>query len=151
MPNHFHFLIHANQKSIKIVQDGSFPRQRFSQSIKQLLSSYAKGVNTQWKRTGSLFQQKTKAICVSGRENHYAETVFHYIHQNPMKAGIVARMEDWHFSSLREYLRGSGFCNQALAKEMLAINFSSLYEESYQVTPDLFEDEKVMPSLSLFR
>jgi putative transposase len=136
MPNHFHFLIHANKKSIRIIEDGSFPRQCFSQAIKQLLSSYTKAINKRMKRTGSLFQQKTKAICVSGSENNYAEAVFHYIHQNPIRAGLVSKIEDWPYSSFGEYFSGNGFCNQDLAQEILDINFSHLYQESYQVIPD---------------
>jgi putative transposase len=131
MPNHFHFLVYANERSIIEIKDGSFPRQLFSQSTKQLLSSYTKAINKKMNRTGSLFQQKTKAICVTENERH-AETVFHYIHQNPMKAGLVSKMEDWEYSSFNEYLVGKGFCNQNLARRVLEINFSKLYEESYQ-------------------
>src|SRR5579863_6023331 len=58
MPNHFHFLVHANSNSTQITKDGSFERQQFSQGTKMLLSSYSKAVNKQQKRTGSLFQQK---------------------------------------------------------------------------------------------
>ncbi len=136
MPNHFHFLVHAHSKSVRLIKDGSFPRQQFSQAIKQLLSSYTKAVNNQNSRTGSLFQQKTKAVRTSGEFGH-SETAFHYIHQNPMKAGLVSRMEDWPYSSFNEYLGGSGLCNQALAKEILEINFPSLYQESYQVIRDV--------------
>ncbi len=131
MPNHFHFLVHANEKSIIKIDDGSFPRQSFSQAIKHLLSSYTKAVNIQMKRTGSLFQQKTKAICVSTNDLH-AENVFHYIHQNPMIAGLVSKMEDWKYSSFGEYINGGGFCNHDLARLNLQINFSRLYQESYR-------------------
>lgn len=143
MPNHFHFLIHANEFSIPIIKDGSFERQRFSQGIKQLLSSYAKAINKQENRTGSLFQQKTKALHVSDPKNNYAPTVFHYIHQNPLKARLVNRMEDWEFSSFGEYLResGVGLCNKSRAIELLDINPGRIYEDSYlmQVLIDPFE------------
>jgi len=134
MPNHFHFLVHANKNSIPIINDGSFERQRFSQAIKQLLSSYTKAVNKQENRTGSLFQQKTKAICVTANPGHDT-TAFHYIHQNPVKAGLVKRLEDWEFSSYTDYL-GSGkykLCNVKLAHERLAINYHRFAEESYRV------------------
>jgi len=141
MPNHFHFLIHANSNSVPIIKDGSFERQQFSQGTKQLLSSYTKAINKQEGRTGSLFQQKTKAICVSANERHDT-TVFHYIHQNPMKARMVKRMEDWEFSSFKDYIgiRKETLCNLNLAKELLNINFNKLYEESYQVINFEFED-----------
>jgi len=135
MPNHFHFLIHANSSSVSIIKDGSFERQQFSQGIKQLLSSYTKAINKQHRRTGSMFQQKTKAVCVTESVNHDI-TAFHYIHQNPMKAGLVKKMEDWEFSSFIDYLgmRQETLCNLNLAKERLNINFDNFYAESYQVT-----------------
>ncbi len=141
MPNHFHLLIHANSQSIQTINDGSFARQQFSQGIKQLLSSYTKGINKQEKRVGSLFQQKTKAICVTNNENHDT-TAFHYIHQNPMKAGLVKRMEDWEYSSFKDYLclREESLCNIDLAKEHLDINFDKLCEESYRVINFEFKD-----------
>lgn len=134
MPNHFHMLIHANSFSTPIITDGSFERQQFSQGIKQLLSSYTKAINKQERRTGSLFQQKTKAICVSDNKWHDT-TAFHYIHQNPLKARLVKKMEDWEFSSFKDYLglRKETLCNLRLAKERLNINFDKLYEESYKV------------------
>jgi putative transposase len=134
MPNHFHMLIHANSFSTPIIKDGSFERQQFSQGIKQLLSSYTKAINKQEGRTGSLFQQKTKAICATAK-NHHDTTVFHYIHLNPLKARLVRKLEDWEFSSYKDYLglRKETLCNIALATERLAINFDQLYEESYQV------------------
>lgn len=133
MPNHFHFLIHANASSVPMIQDGSIDRQQFSHGVRQLLSSYAKAINKQEGRTGSLFQQKTKAKCAGEDKREYARTVFHYIHQNPLKATLVARMEDWEFSSFNEYMgKGSnGICNQERAVKLLDLNPGRFYEESY--------------------
>src|SRR5258706_6228780 len=132
MPNHFHFLIHANDSSVRIIKDGSFERQQFSQGIKMLLSSYAKAINKQEKRTGSLFQQKTKALFVSDSKNNRPQTVFHYIHQNPLKAGLVTKIEDWEYSSFNEY-QGQGnesLCNRNLAQECLDLDLTKFYEDS---------------------
>ncbi|MCE2894501.1 MAG: transposase [Flammeovirgaceae bacterium] len=132
MPNHFHLLIHANTNSTIVIKDGSFERQQFSQGIKQLLSSYTKAINKQEKRTGSLFQQKTKAICTD-RKDH-ALTAFHYIHQNPLRAGLVKKMEEWPHSSYQEYLGSrKSICNKALVTELLALDPSRFYEDSYKV------------------
>lgn len=134
MPNHFHFLIHANANSVPMVQDRSIDRQQFSQGIKVLLSSYARGINRQEDRVGSLFQQKTKGINVSDDSRDYALTAFHYVHQNPMRAGLVDSMEDWEYSSFREYL-GKGntsLCNRELAIKLLDLNPDRLYEEAYE-------------------
>ena len=135
MPNHFHFLVHANELSTPIIKDGSFERQRFSQGIKQLLSSYAKAINKQEGRTGSLFQQKTKGRHVNELGHDYSLRAFHYVHQNPLRAGLVDRMEDWEFSSFREYM-GEGkvvLCNRDLAKELLEVDLNRFYYEAYRV------------------
>jgi len=133
MPNHFHFLIQANSASVPVIRDGSLERQRFSQGIKQLLSSYAKGVNKQEGRTGSLFQQKTKGVQVSGVDQNYPLTAFHYIHQNPVRAGLVERMEDWEFSSFREYASQltPGLCNKELAISQLDLVPELFLKDSY--------------------
>jgi len=133
MPNHFHFLIHANAMSTPLIQDGSIDRQQFSQGIKHLLSSYARAINKQEGRIGSLFQQKTKGRLVAVEEPLYARTAFHYIHQNPVKAGLVDRMEDWEFSSFREYSGESktALCNKNLAFELLDLSPDRFYVDSY--------------------
>ena len=135
MPNHFHFLVYGNEFSTPIIRDGSFERQRFSQGIKQLLSSYAKAINKQEGRTGSLFQQKTKGVHVNDHDHDYSLTAFHYVHQNPLRAGLVDRMEDWEFSSFREYM-GEGkvmLCNRDLARELLDLDLNRFYDEAYRV------------------
>lgn len=134
MPNHFHFLIHANSKSTPTIKDGSFERQNFSQAIKQLLSSYTKAINKQEGRTGSLFQQKTKAICLS-RDSDYLFTVFNYIHQNPVKAGLTQKLEDWAFSSFSEYIKQNKFslCNKEISTKYIGLNMERFYDESYKV------------------
>lgn len=135
MPNHFHFLIHANTDSVIEIKDGSFPRQQFSQSIKQLLSSYTKAINKQKGFTGSLFQQKTKAVCVTDNNQFYGSTTFHYIHQNPFKAGLVKKIEDWDYSSFKDYigLRNGNLCNKQLAFQLLDLDRETLYKDSYNV------------------
>lgn len=89
--------------------------------------------------TGSLFQQKTKAVCVNADPDYsYALTAFHYIHQNPMRAGLVKKMEDWEFSSFKDYLglRAGKLCNQSLAGRLLDLDVKHLYKESYAIIRD---------------
>jgi REP element-mobilizing transposase RayT len=145
MPNHFHFLIHANASSIVLIKDGGIDRQMFSQGIKQLLSAYAKGINKQEGRTGSLFQQKTKALPVTGPVCSYALTAFHYIHQNPLRAGLVDRLEDWEYSSVREYIDpgSSSLCNKELAAQLLDLRPGRFLEDSYLALRRAGEGAKV--------
>jgi REP element-mobilizing transposase RayT len=115
MPNHFHFLIQANVETCRKVQKTNYEISSFSEGMRKTLSSYTKGLQIQQRFTGSLFQQKTKCKCLD--KGDYGERVFHYIHQNPVRAGLVKKMEDWEFSSFRDYaaLRNGSFCNKALA------------------------------------
>ena len=143
MPNHFHFLIHANQRTTEAKKVGHIYKNILSEGIRNLLQSYAKGINNQNYSTGSLFQQNTKAKNVTRRDNLYPEICFHYNHQNPMKAGIVRKMEDWDYSSFRDYtgFRNGTLCNQTLAFELLDLSRESFYDDSYRVIPHNLLDE----------
>jgi REP element-mobilizing transposase RayT len=105
MPNHFHFLVNTNLQSIKIRKVGSLNLSELSNGIRMLLSSYSLAINKQEKSTGSQFRQNTQAKLLNIEEVNYPFTCFQYIHQNPLKAGLVERMEDWEYSSFKDYLK----------------------------------------------
>lgn len=121
MPNHFHFIVQANEKSIKERKSfGGKPMQEFAYRIGILLSSYSQAINKQNKTTGSLFQQKTKAkiLCeeIDGKKENYLENCFFYIHSNPVKAGLVKDLNDWPYSSYLDYIgqRKGALCNKEI-------------------------------------
>lgn len=122
-------------------------------SIGVLLRSYTRAINTQEGRTGSLFRKTTKAICLNQingitspwytafgvtfmkvdiPEYQYPQTCFNYIHQNPVKAGLVAKAEDWEFSSFIDLLgiRGGTFINRERV-EKLGLIASSAHDQAY--------------------
>jgi putative transposase len=133
MPNHFHFLIYSNNESIKITS-GIQPRQQLTENIRLLLSSYTKAINKQRGFTGSLFQPKTKAKLIDYNDDHL-EIAFHYVHQNPLAAGLVKSMEDWKFSSFNDYagLRKGNLCNMSLARELINLDSKSFVNDSYRI------------------
>ena len=118
MPNHFHFLISTYD---------NFDPLQFSNGFKTLLSSYTKAINLQEKRTGSLFQQNSKSKCLTAltnyKTNNYGFVCFNYIHQNPVKAGLANNLDDWEFSSFRDYagLRNGTMCCKEIAYNMIGI------------------------------
>jgi putative transposase len=150
MPNHFHFLIHADERIEKILEHLPITKNVLSEGIRNLLSSYAKGINEQEKRVGNLFQQKTKAKCLTEEigvphyrdfqtiNSNYSLACFHYIHQNPCKAGLVIKMEDWPYSSFIDYLafRQDSLCNLPLALQLLDLNGNTFYADSYRSIPE---------------
>ncbi len=143
MPTHFHFLVHTNERSCLSLKNSVIPTQHLTEGVRLLLSSYAKGINKARGESGNLFQQKTKAKCISEGSEHYELIAFHYIHQNPIKAGIVKKIEDYEFSSFRDYigLRNGKICNKSLAYELLDLNNDTLYHDSYNIIPTNFEQK----------
>ncbi len=126
MPNHFHFIIMVNEYGCSSeAAFGEKAMQLFPKHIGKLLSSYSQAINKERGTTGSMFQQKTKAKSVLEsfegiiRQNtgqHYLITALRYIHQNPVRAGLVAAEADWRYSSYLDYagLRNGSLCNKEL-------------------------------------
>lgn len=143
MPNHFHLLIQANEATEKLVKEKPIPINALTEGIRLLLSTYSQGVQKQQNLRGNLFQQKTKSKCA----DEYLTTVFHYIHQNALKAGLVNRIEDYSWCSFREYLINTpdGLCNTSVAYDFMNLDTGRFLEDSYAVISDdkvkLFELE----------
>jgi len=133
MPNHFHFLIHTSEDACKVARNKKTGSSIHNQQILArewgvLLSGYTKAINKQEGRTGSLFRGQTKYkecfyegfATVDHSDNlAYAPTCFRYVHQNPVKAGLVAKSTEWLYSSAMDYakLRNGTLCNQVLAQD----------------------------------
>ena len=88
MNNHFHLFI-------KQTDDFSI-----SLFISSLLNSYVKSINKKYKRTGTLFESKTKSRQIS--DESYFKWIIKYILVNPVKAGLVKIISDWEFSNARD-------------------------------------------------
>jgi len=135
MPNHFHFFIHSDQRTIATKPLGRLQKNVLSEGIRILLSSYTQAINNENNSTGSLFQQNTKVKPIVSGDANYDLTCLHYIHQNPLVAKLVTRMEDWPYSSFVDYcgLRDGSLCNKEMAIKLLGLNMKSFYEESYKM------------------
>ncbi|MGB0881550.1 MAG: transposase [Vicingaceae bacterium] len=138
MPNHFHLMVWVGDLETRpTAQSGRTGSDIFSRKTGTLLSSYTRVINKQQNRTGSLFQQKTKAKCLTQSGENYPKICFHYIHQNPLRAKLVTKMEDWEFSSFKDYvaLRNGTLAEIKFCKEKIeiAITPEELYQESYSI------------------
>ena len=144
MPNHFHFLIYANEKSAEKVKVGGLEVSAFANGMRLMMSKYAQTINLRFARKGSLFRQRTKAKNLTERSDpagqtvvgsEYAFTCFQYIHQNPYKAGLVQKIEDWEFSSFRDYagLRKGTLCNQVRCNQFIDFDKDNFIQQSYSV------------------
>ena len=146
MPNHFHLMVHVNQLQIELSEQVTSSHlltktRSLNDSISILLRSYTRAIQKQENRTGSLFQNRTKALCLTQTEGispawfqskygamihvdypekAYPQVCFDYIHANPVKDGLVKRTADWEFSSALDY---SGDRNGKLINKETATKF----------------------------
>ena len=138
MPNHFHFLVNTTKNSTVPVKLGQLTSTALNNGFRLLLSGYANEFNKKYGRTGSLFRQKTKFKNLENEaessDNNYPFVCFHYIHQNPFVANLCPKMEDWEFSSFRDYLgiRNGTLITKRPAYDLIGISLDGFYEESYQ-------------------
>lgn len=89
MTNHYHLLL-----SLQEAPDG-----RLVRGMQRLNSCFAKQFNQRHRRVGHLYQGRYHAILVQ-RERHLIELT-RYVVLNPVRAGIVAHVAEWPWSSYR--------------------------------------------------
>lgn len=149
MPNHFHLMIHIVSPEIRLVNDDyKFKTRTINTTLGILLRSYTNALQNQEGFTGSLFQQHTKAICLTDpkgitsaylntifgtrinyipAEKQYPQVCFDYIHQNPVNSGLTRKAEVWDFSSAKDY---AGLRNGSLIAKKVAEEFGLVYNIS---------------------
>ena len=90
MSNHVHIVMkEKNQGDISLI-------------MKRILTKYARWYNIKYGRSGALIANRYKSVPVEIDE--YFLNLIRYIHQNPIKAGIAIKCEDYLYSSYNEYL-----------------------------------------------
>ncbi len=107
MGNHVHLLLKVGHVSISSV-------------MKRIGVSYVWYYNNKYDTVGSLFQDRFKSENVESVR--YFLTVTRYIHQNPLKAGIVTRPEEWKWSSCRIYYGGKAGYLQGLLDDYFVLS-----------------------------
>ncbi len=90
MPNHYHWLIR---------QDGEHRAGLLPQRV---FNSYTKAYNKRYDHSGTLFEGNYKVIHV--QEEAHLLHLCRYIHANPVKDGLVARLTDWPYSNYPEWI-----------------------------------------------
>jgi putative transposase len=152
MPNHFHWLIrmHDDYDSIRpqnlesLAAPVVLPMNR---SISTLLSSYTKAMNRMYDRSGKLIRSNTKAKPLnkcSVTDDFYPLICFNYIHQNPLKSGLVKTLEGWKFSSFRDYagIRNGTLCDIELTKQLLElpVDNNKFIKQAYHTIPSELQE-----------
>ncbi len=145
MPDHFHFMLLAGKSGSEKLQQGGITIDKLTNGFRMLLSHYARIFNNEYGRSGSVFRQKTKAICLTdivpatkkkSRPKELLSQCFHAIHQKPFVSQLVTRIEDWEFSSFPEYSmeKTGGICDKELARKFCGYQPADFIEKSYNLT-----------------
>lgn len=100
MTNHVHMLLKTETEEIGDI-------------IRRINVGYAQYHNIKTGRTGHLFHNRFKSEPVN--TDDYFLTVLRYIHQNPVKAGMVKRIEDYRWSSYNAYIKNDILIDTAYA------------------------------------
>lgn len=88
MPNHFHLALWPRQ-------DGDLSR-----FMQWLLTAHVRRSHHHYQSSGHVWQGRFKAFPI--QQDEHLLTVLRYIERNALRAGLVARAEDWLWASLRE-------------------------------------------------
>lgn len=128
MPNHFHFLIQTTSKSVMTFKSGSLELNKLTNSLRLLLSEYAQEFNKKYKRSGSLFRQKTKFKIVDYSDPMYLKNVFKYVLSNPIEAKLVSNLDDWPYSSFLDLIgkRQGKLCDLKTCYSIFQANLEDL-------------------------
>jgi len=89
MPNHYHLAIRT-------------PSGNLSRFMRHLNGVYTQRFNREHRRDGPLFRGRYKGILVE--EDSYLLEVVRYIHNNPVKAKLVDRLNRFNWSSHKAYM-----------------------------------------------
>lgn len=104
MGNHVHLLLKVQNDGLETI-------------FKRIGGRYVYYYNVKYQRIGHLFQDRFKSEPVD--DDAYFLTVLRYIHQNPVKAKLCSKVEDYPFSSFTEYLHESTFVDTEFALSMI--------------------------------
>jgi putative transposase len=134
MTNHTHLHLQTSDTSPTII-------------MSHLNTKFAKYFNKKYDFTGHVFEKRYGAELLDSLD--YEFDVSKYIHLNPLKAGLVAELEDYPWSSYNAYVNGE--VNELVDTKHLLSYFpapASKHYEKYIKTPlvdlFLFEHKVVM-------
>lgn len=116
MNNHVHVLLREGETGI-------------SKIMKRLGTSYAFWYNWKYQRNGHVFQDRFKSECIE--DDNYLKTVIRYILQNPLKAGMVEKPENYKWSSCKSYYGDTAYDNLTDTEFVLGL-FGEVKEKAIQ-------------------
>ena len=87
--------------------------------MKRILTKYARWYNIKYGRSGALIANRYKSVPVEMDE--YFLHLLRYVHQNPIKAGITDKIENYPYSSFLEYVTESDLTDTDFVLQMIGL------------------------------
>lgn len=126
MGNHVHLLLQEGNEELAV-------------TMKRLGVSYAWFYNCKYRTTGHLFQDRYRSEKVES--DKYLTAVIRYIHQNPVKAGMVKKPETWKWSSCNAYYLGKDYPFLLLDSNMILGIFSEDNKTALQMFKEFNDND----------
>ncbi len=124
MSNHVHLLMKEGKEDLGI-------------AFRRIGASYVFWYNWKYSRIGHLFQDRYKSETVEA--DSYFLAVMRYIHQNPVKAGIVKEIQAYPWSSYGEYTNKGRICDTRFVLSLFSADSTDalfLWEKFHQENND---------------
>jgi putative transposase len=127
MYNHFHLIVETHEANL-------------SAAMQWLNISYAAWYNKKHTRSGHVFQGRFKSYLIDADE--YLTTVSRYIHLNPVRARVVEKPVDYHWSSYR-YFTSEQKAPEWLETRMVLELFSAKTKKAIGAYKGFVEDIRI--------
>ena len=136
MGNHVHLLIKEEKEKIEKI-------------FRRIGARYVYWYNWKYKRSGHLFQDRFKSEAVEN--DAYLITVLRSIHQNPTKAGLCKRLNEYKWSSYCEYVGKDGLTDVAFVLDIIGRDNIERYmnEQSNDRMLEIEEENKRLTNIEL--
>ena len=86
--------------------------------MKRILTKYARWYNIKYGRSGALIANRYKSVPIEIDE--YFLQLIRYVHQNPIKAGITDKLENYRYSSFVEYINEKDITDTDFLLQMIS-------------------------------
>ena len=108
MNNHVHLLVYVDDVN------------NLSKFMHRINTIYASYYNRENNRVGYVFRNRYQVQTI--KDEMHLKTCIVYIHNNPVKAGIVRKCNEYNYSSFYEYIEKAEVISIQVLKEILNIN-----------------------------
>lgn len=120
MTNHAHFLVYTEDVNA------------FGRFMQKVNLKYAQMYNKEENRCGVLFRNRYQTEPIY--DTKYLINCIKYIHNNPVKANLVSKCEDYPYSSYKDYIYNVGATQSEVMNKIFGMNcnYIELFKQTFE-------------------